>query len=252
MKKSKFLVSSLAILLALAAALSACSGKKDDKDKNANKNDEVDKNSITEKITTSGQSFSGSLNIKSVGQVVTLGKYEQDNDTANGAEDIEWVVVDIQGDYALVLSKNVLDAMEFGGEVASWESSDIRKWLGNDFLNSSFGADEKNRICTIEQDGVEDRVFLLSFEEAEKYFENDIDRMAIATDYAYNNGVFVSSGYTEDDAVYNGSCRWWLRTVDEGGNTAQRVRSNGELLHVGYDISADDIGVRPAMWIEKK
>ena len=49
----------------------------------------IDKNSITEKITSSGQSFSGSLNIKSVGQVVTFGKYEQDNNTANGAEDIE-------------------------------------------------------------------------------------------------------------------------------------------------------------------
>lgn len=39
------------------------------------------------------------------GNVVTYGHYEQDNDTANGKEPIEWVVLDVQGDKALLISK---------------------------------------------------------------------------------------------------------------------------------------------------
>jgi len=37
---------------------------------------------------------------KTVGNIVTFGKYEQDNDTGNGDEDIEWMILDVQGNKA--------------------------------------------------------------------------------------------------------------------------------------------------------
>ena len=48
-----------------------------------------------------------------VGGTVKYGSYEQDNNTSNGAETIEWTVLDIQGDKALVISKNVLDFQRY-------------------------------------------------------------------------------------------------------------------------------------------
>ena len=41
---------------------------------------------------------------------ITFGTYEQDNDTSNGAEPIEWEVPDVKGGKALVISKYILDA----------------------------------------------------------------------------------------------------------------------------------------------
>ena len=40
-----------------------------------------------------------------VGSYVTFGSYEQDNDTGNGSEDVEWLVLDKQDDALLVISR---------------------------------------------------------------------------------------------------------------------------------------------------
>ena len=47
------------------------------------------------------------------GETVELGSYEQDNNTNNGAEPIEWIVLFVDGDNALLVSKYVLDAQPF-------------------------------------------------------------------------------------------------------------------------------------------
>ena len=41
----------------------------------------------------------------SVGDIITFGHYEQDNNLDNGAEPIEWIVLDVQDGKALLLSK---------------------------------------------------------------------------------------------------------------------------------------------------
>lgn len=255
MKSSKILIFSFVIALVISVCLGACSGKKDKNNvKDTNEDKEV-VSSIVDDITPTGKNFTGSLNISTVGQVVTFGKYEQDNDTANGAEAIDWIVLDIQGDYALVISQKVLDAKAFSADTSAgvtWADSSIRAWLCGDFMSTAFTEDERNRICTINQDDNKDTVFLLSVEDAEKYFESDSDRVAVATAYATSNGVYASLRYTEDKASFNGACRWWLRTADSENALAQRVRNTGDILHVGIDVTSDDIGVRPAMWIEKK
>lgn len=255
MKKSRVFIVFLVFILVLSVFLAACSGKKDKNNKKDDDKDKVVVSSIVDDITPTGKAFNGRLNISTVGQIVTLGNYEQDNDTTNGAEPIEWIVLDVQGDYALVVSKNVLDAKAFCEEpqtTISWEKSSVRMWLVSSFFNEAFSIDEQNRICTIKQDNVDDRIFLLSEEEAAKYFKTNYDRCAKATAYATARGVYTSRGYTEDDADFNGTCRWWLRTVDTENGVAARVRSIGDVYHMGYDVTSDDVGVRPAMWIEKK
>ena len=48
-----------------------------------------------------------------IGDIVTFGRYEQDNNLDNGPEEIDWIVLDIQGDKALLLSKYGLDAKQY-------------------------------------------------------------------------------------------------------------------------------------------
>ena len=86
-----------------------------------------------------------------IGDYITFGKYEQDNDTSNGKEDIEWLVLDVQGDKAFVISKYALDAKAYNEDetAISWETITLRKWLNNDFYNSAFTSSEKNRISVV-------------------------------------------------------------------------------------------------------
>lgn len=59
----------------------------------------------------------------SVGQTVSMGSYEQDGNTANGAEPISWIVLDVRGDKALLISQYCLDAAQFHSKqtAVTWE-----------------------------------------------------------------------------------------------------------------------------------
>ena len=79
-----------------------------------------------------------------VGDEFTLGTYEQDNNLDNGAEDIEWIVLEKTGDNEyLCISKYVLDAQFFGKDNLEirnrWSTSYLREWLNNSFYNTAFG-----------------------------------------------------------------------------------------------------------------
>lgn len=60
-----------------------------------------------------GQAVRLELNI---GDTYTMGTYEQDNNTKNGKEAIEWIVAEVQGDEALLISKYAIEAMAFNTE----------------------------------------------------------------------------------------------------------------------------------------
>jgi len=87
-----------------------------------------------------------------VGDEFTLGKYEQDNDSENGKEDIEWIVVSKEDDSYICISKYCLEFMMFNEEVRSdeiyncWETSTIREWLNDDFCYSAFSKDEMEEL----------------------------------------------------------------------------------------------------------
>ena len=63
--------------------------------------------SYTSRSSSAGYTVPSAL---SVGQTFKLGEYEQDNNTGNGTEPIEWQVLAVKGDRALVISRYVLDA----------------------------------------------------------------------------------------------------------------------------------------------
>lgn len=217
-------------------------------------------------------------------EVITLGKYEQDNNTDNGAEPIEWIVLEKNGNKALVISRYVLDAVPFvkGFGKADWESSTLRKWLNKDFL-SSFTDSEKARILdsfvpvreqttivdeagnviTPDVPGTTDKVFLLSDFELKKYLADDPDTWgdeayAKATAYAEAQGVWVLTKdryktlrYTEETvpAKMIGSGWWWLRSQGSEEAKTKDVDTQGNIRENGHDNGESHDGIRPAMWI---
>lgn len=195
-----------------------------------------------------------------VGDYVFFGAYEQDNNTANGKENIEWLVLKVKDGKALVISKYALDCKPYNTSDTdvTWENCTLRRWLNNDFINAAFSAEEKSMIPTVTVsadnnpdystnpgNATQDQVFLLSVTEANNYFNSDSARQCELTDFAVANGAYVNS----NDDNYN--CRWWLRSPGLYQNTAASVISNGVVGDYGYYVDDDDYGaVRPALWID--
>ena len=171
-----------------------------------------------------------------VGDVVEFGSYEQDGDTSNGEEPIEWRVLAVEGNRAYVVSQKALDAHAFNADENDgndWSSSNLKKWLENDFASRAFTGDEIKAI-----DGAPTP---LSVDEANKYFMSDNDRICMPTQQAVNNGA-----WTWDN---NGACYWWLRSPGGDSNVAAGVYAEGCVRSDGVYVDGADCAVRPALWI---
>ena len=207
------------------------------------------------------------------GEYVTFGHYPQ---TAEGTDDtpIEWLVLDVQGDRALLLSRYGLDTKRYdtGYEDVPWETCTLREWLNGEFLNRAFSAEEQKAIRTTDVDNgksqgysgwstdggnnTRDKVFLLSYAEANRYLgvehnsvsggKNNTKSRVAPTAYAVKNGAYTSrSDKTADGAAAGG---WWLRSPRLGHNTAAYVYTDGFLYY--HYVFHDSACVRPAFWID--
>lgn len=197
-----------------------------------------------------------------VNDIVILGGYEQDNNWANGQESIQWIVLDVQGDYALLLSRYALDAYPYHSEWEdiTWEDSDIRQWLNYDFFFTAFSGPEQNVIMTTNVNNSKshgysgystsggkntlDQIFLLSYAEVEYYFYNEQSRVCQSTHYA------AAQAKEQISNAYNGTqgyCWWWLRSPGDNPKSAMTIFSDGEHK---LDVVENPTGcVRPAMWV---
>ncbi len=199
-----------------------------------------------------------------IGDYVTFGSYEQDNNTSNGKEDIEWLVLDIQGTNLLLISKYALDCQQYylEWENVTWETCTLRTWLNNDFINNAFTEAEKSMIAetkvTAEKNpeydtdpgnDTTDKIFLLSINEANEYFSSDEERMCVPTVYALENGActgYYSLTGGEDN------CWWWLRSPGHVQDDAAEVSCEGDVYDQDCSVSAENRAVRPALWIDLK
>lgn len=250
----------ICLLLAVTLVFTLCAcGKKDVVDnKDGELDDEItdvvsaDDNETNEPETES--STENRVNIYEVGFYITYGSYEQDNDTSNGKEDIEWLVLDVQDGKALVISKNIIDCKSYNTENAyvTWETCTLREWLNDDFFNSAFSTSEKSKIPTVtvsadanydyetdQGNDTQDKIFLLSVNEATEYFDSDSALQCEPTGFALANGEHKMGNYC-----------WWLRSIGSYQYCAALVQHYGFVDPSGYDVSMEIYGVRPAMWIE--
>ena len=193
------------------------------------------------------------------GDTVFFGAYEQDNNTSNGKEDVEWLVLEVKDGKALVVSKYALDCKQYNTSNANvtWETCTLRKWLNTDFINSAFSSDEKAKIPTVTVsadknpgysanpgNATQDQVFLLSITEANKYFNSNGARQCEPTDYAVANGAWESDS--------GNFCWWWLRSPGVTQYSAAYVFCGGGVTESGDGVDIGTSAVRPAMWISIK
>ncbi len=184
-----------------------------------------------------------------IGDEIVMGKYS--------GEDIVWTVKDKDDDGLLLVSKYVIDAKSFNDEFkpVKWEDCSLRKWLNSEFIDGCFTEEEQDMIVTSKLvnndnpingiDGgndTEDKVFLLSIDEAYKYFETDKDRQALPTEYAASQKVM-----TEED----GYSYWRLRSPGKMGNYSAFVYVRGMVNESGFEVHYKYYGLRPAMRIRE-
>ena len=198
------------------------------------------------------------------GDHVFFGEYEQDGDMSNGAEPIEWLTLDVQYGKALLISRYALDARPYNANWAfvTWEDCTLRQWLNGEFLNAAFSPDEQYTILVTDVDNgpaqcngawlttgggtTRDRLFLLSYAEADRYFKSDAARMCAPTDNAVAHSEFT---YARDKVDGRPACWWWLRSPGSNQRGAADVYTSGSIDSWHYVTSVVG-GVRPAMWLD--
>ncbi len=203
-----------------------------------------------------------------IGSYSTFGVYPQ---TAEGGDEtpIEWLVLDRDGDKALLISRYGLDAQPYNTEYTkiTWEQCTLRTWLNGTFLNKAFTSEEQKGIILTNVDNsksqgysgwstnggynTQDKIFLLSYAEANKYFgvtyndSNNTKSRVEPTAYAIAQGALTNSSCKTASGKAAGV--WWLRSPGRGRSRAAYVYTFGSLFD--RSVNYDYICVRPALWV---
>ncbi len=204
-----------------------------------------------------------------------MGNYENDNIASNGKEPIAWRVLANDGSKLLLLTSYAIDTKPYHTQKVdiSWEKSTLRSWLNgynasenaanidsstDNFLNSAFTADEKEKIIyslvkaeknpnysSIDPgNDTKDYVFFISASDAENYFRTDgLDRGATATPYAIANGAITQ------EVSFKRSFRF-LRTPGGSSDRVASVNPLGSIYYFGGEVNMTQYTIRPAIWVD--
>lgn len=163
----------------------------------------------------------------------------------------EWLILSKEDGKALVTSRRLVSNDYYEQEEdkdVTWETCSIRSYLNGDYLETNFSDKEKERILetsvhtannpdpnypnSLGGNDTMDKIFLLSYEEADGFFADDSDRLA---------GLF-------GDQFFSNSC-WWLRTPGCFNKSAITVfNDSGAISTYGSIAASYTYGIRPAMW----
>jgi len=194
-----------------------------------------------------------------VGDIITLGSYEQDNSAENGAEALTWKVIDKTKDKILVVSVNSIDCIPYNENDSSvtWETSTLRTFLNADFYINNFSDEERAFITnstvpntknpefdTSAGNYTSDRIFLLSYDEVKKHIGFGENAKTYPTWYTRKQGSL-----SEDLTVM---AAWWLRTPGIKSRKAAMVDENGNADLSGAYVDSTNVALRPAMYLSIK
>ena len=125
-----------------------------------------------------------------VGFFLNFGSYSKSEELE--PEPLKWKIIAEESGIVLLVCTSPVAFMKFFDNTADrgWENSPIRHFLNNEFFETAFTEEEKDRIYprTIITEGdvgianasTHDRVFLLSEEEVIKYFPSELERNEIS------------------------------------------------------------------------
>ena len=191
-----------------------------------------------------------------MGEKMQIGNYMQNNSTYKSP--ITWAVLAKEDNKILLITDKVIECKQYSESenISTWDESSIRTWLNDKFLNEAFtpeeqdkilityvSADENPRFDVYQGASTQDKIFILSINEAEKYFNSPKERLCEPTDYVLAKRPYISNV----DGV--NSCHWWLRTHGKFDGSSTYVTSTGYTYELGDGVTADQYCIRPAMWI---
>lgn len=184
-----------------------------------------------------------------IGDYITFGTYEQDNDFLNGKEPIEWLILKSNGNEVLLMSRYALDCQPYHttSQSITWQDSSLRRWLNDTFYDAAFSSKEKASIVAVSAyntvgNATTDYVFLMSCDEGLTWFSNNAERVTTATAYAQAQGVPDLGG---------DRCWYWLRDRGAAPHCACYVNSSGLTCGKpnGMVIENRYGAVRPLIWV---
>ena len=193
-----------------------------------------------------------------VGDVVVFGSYEQNNSASDGGEDIEWIVLAVDADTVTLMSKYVLDCVQYHENKSApsyWESASLRAWLNGEFYGTAFSEADRalikekqnenpdNEECkTVGGADTSDFVYCLDLNEAGKYLSEGFI-LGVPTEYAKEKGTYQKDGF---DGTY-----YWLRSPGSTQNSAAFVSYEGKITPRGASVDYKSYGVRPCITVKK-
>lgn len=208
---------------------------------------------------------------------IKFGKWEQDNNIENDEEDIEWIVLNKDGNKFLLLSKYVLDRFPYNEDQyldIEWKNATLRNWLNTGFYDGAFNEEEKQAMIRntypnyaidygtllprgkvgYSDSSTEDIVTLLGYQELaaymgapgedEKSLSHNRRLVAKATPYARGKERVLGAVLDVEtmNVWYKGCAPWWLRSTF--------VLTNGNKTNCGAEILANGKVINLSAWEE--
>ncbi len=189
-----------------------------------------------------------------------------------------WRILAVENGRMLIMTEQMTDQRDFHHkkEEVTWEQSEIRGFLNNEFLGR-FTDSDINRIVEVQNrnagnpwygslggNDTVDRVFLLSLEEVVRLYFGDSGRLL---DQPKPNQRYWFDRKDENNPLrralfLNSSWWWWTRTPGKNNKVFTYIHGDGNIGIQGNGISKTTFntlhpqtqsnkgGVRPALWLK--
>lgn len=278
MKRLLIILMCMCLFLPIMGCENSDNDRKDKRKEKIEKEDRDSKRDKDNELKTELLSTDTDLRTASIGDIVCFGQWDYRVSGDAGLVPCEWDVLDIQDGKMLLISHYTLEDRVYsedgseGYKEGNWEHSDIREYLNNELMDELFTDKEKQKIVPVviqnpsfeeycekyepknfyyEYNALcgptEDKLFLLSWEEAFKYY--DLKWGEPATDDVYTESYYSPEAIAcHKGTEETGGEIWWLRSSGEFESQAMIIAYDGRLVCCTASMDLE-WAVRPAMWV---
>lgn len=193
--------------------------------------------------------------------------------------DYKWKIMDIQEDKILILTDKIIEQRDYHDKKVeiTWEYSEIRSFLNNEFFERFNTSDKKRILSTLNKNAgnpwyasfggndTVDKVFLLSLDEVVRSYFGDSSRLL---DNPKKNQRYWFERKDENNIkrraqFMDSSWWWWTRTPGKNNKVSTYIHGDGNIGIQGNGISKTTFntlhyitksnkgGVRPAVWLKR-
>ena len=176
----------------------------------------------------------------------------------------EWLVLDVQPGKALLLSRDCVEKRPYHSTYTgiTWADCTLRQYLNSEFYDK-FTAAGRQQILTVSNgnpanpwygtnggSGTDDKIFLLSLDEAVGYF-GDSTALAQLKNRPGSDRWIKNEHFNQEiiSRLGNTPRLWWLRSPGIAGHAAG-VNTVGIVSVCGSRVDNGFAGIRPAFWLK--